>query len=396
MQCRSARSGQLRRNLAGDKAYFSFLPTSLPPNPPIRMDAETATILCRIHMQVGFLKGLEEGIPDLSLFLGMYARKEALFSSQIEGTQATLEDVLNPMLAPLTSRDIADAIDNVNAVFFAIDAIRSARGLPLCMRLLRKTHRVLLEHTRGKDKNPGQFRTTQNWIGPAGCTLKTASYVPPNPADMDRALAELETFIHSDTLDLDPFVKAGLIHYQFETIHPFLDGNGRIGRLLILLYLIHARVFTSPVLYISYFLKRHRDEYYEAMTAVRCDGDYEGWIRLFLRAVNEALADAIDSAQKLLALHKKSLQTIEDATSGKVAQRRRVEFLKFLEHHPIVDIKTMTEMLSLSFPTASKTIETFIELGILQETTGRHRGRIFAFQAYLDILRKDDEPIRLS
>lgn len=398
MICRSPRSGQLRQNLSGDQTYFSFLPTPLPPNPSIEVDAETSALLRKIHADIGFLKGKESSIPDPSLFLAMYVRKEALFSSQIEGTQATLDDILDPTIDKNANRDVTEVIDNVQAVFFAVKHIQdpSPSALPLCMRLLRETHKVLLTHCRGRDKNPGEFRSSQNWIGPTGCSLTTASYVPPNLEDMNQALSDLEKFFYQETPDLDPLIKAALIHYQFETIHPFLDGNGRIGRLLILLYLIHAGVLTSPLLYISYFLKLHRGDYYDHMMAVRREGDYETWVKFFLKATSAALTDTIRSMQKLCDLHESDRQKICNAsatTTRKSTQQRWLSFLAYLEHNPIIEIKTTAKQLEMSFPTASKLIMKFVELGILQEITGKHRSRSFAYESYLSILRKDGEPL---
>ena len=395
MICRSPRSGQLRQNLFGDQAYFSFLPTPLPPNPPIEVDAETSALLRKIHTDIGFLKG-KESSSDLSLFLAMYVRKEALFSSQIEGTQAILDDILDPTIDKNANRDVTEVIDNVQAVFFAVKHIQdpSTSALPLCMRLLRETHKMLLTRCRGRDKNPGEFRSSQNWIGPTGCSLTTGFYVPPNLEDMNQALSDLEKFFYQETPYLDPLIKSALIHYQFETIHPFLDGNGRIGRLLILLYLIHAGVLTSPLLYISYFLKLHRADYYDHMMAVRRDGDYETWVKFFLKATNAALTDTISSIQKLCDLHEINHQKICNAsTTRKSTQQRWLNFLTYLEHNPIIEIKTTAKQFEMSFPTASKLIMKFVEFGILQETTGRHRSRAFAYESYLSILRKNGEPL---
>lgn len=222
MICRSARSGRLRPNLSGAQTFFSFQPTPLPPEPPVVIDREMTALLCKIYADIGLLHGLASSIPDLSLFLAMYVRKEALFSSQIEGTQATLDDILDPTIDRNANRDVTEVIDNAEAIFFAVEQMKdsNSKGLPLCMRLLRETHQVLLTHSRGRDKNPGEFRSSQNWIGPTGCSLTTASYVPPNLEDMHQALSDLEKFFHQEPPRLDPFINAALIHYQFETIHP--------------------------------------------------------------------------------------------------------------------------------------------------------------------------------
>lgn len=395
MISRSIRSGQLRRNLSGEQAYFSFLPAPLPPNPAIAVDAEMSALLRSIHADIGLLHGMASSISDLPLFLGMCVRKEALFSSQIEGTQATMDDMFDPTIDRNAKPDVAEVMDNVQAVLYAVKQITdpSPSALPLCMRLLRETHKVLLAHCRGRDKEPGEFRHSQNWIGPAGCTLEAACYVPPNVDDMKQALEDLEAFFHRETPELDPVVKAALIHCQFETIHPFLDGNGRIGRLLILLYLMHVNVLSSPLLYISYFLKLRRGEYYELMMAVRRDGAYEEWVRFFLKATSAALSDAIGSIRKLCALHEADRQKVSESTARASVRERRLRFLDYLEHNPIIEIKATAEALGLSFPTASKLVSTFVELGVLQETTGRRRGRTFAYESYLAILRKDAEPL---
>ena len=239
------RSGFIRQNLGGAQAYGSFVPASLPPNPSIQLDEEMNALLLAAKTKLAYLKGAARHIPNMEMFLAMYVRKEALFSSQIEGTQATLDDILDPTLDHACNRDILDAVDNVKAVLFAVKQLQDVHGLPLSLRLLRETHKVLLKHSRGQDKSPGDFRHSQNWIGPTGCSLREASYVPPKPDDMTQALNALELYLHAPDA-LDPLIRAALIHYQFETIHPFLDGNGRIGRLLILLFLIDQKVIDAP------------------------------------------------------------------------------------------------------------------------------------------------------
>lgn len=393
MISRSLRSGQLRQNLSGNQAYFSFLPAPLPPAPAIKVDSDMEVLLRKIHIGIGYLKGLETFIPNKEFFQLINIRKEALFSSQVEGSQATLDDLFDSTIDENANRDISDVIDNVHAVSFAVKKILDPNSLPLCMRLLREAHEVLLTHSRGRDKNPGQFRSSQNWIGPTGCTLTTASYVPPNLDDMNKALSDLENFIHSDNPQMNPFIKVALIHYQFETIHPFLDGNGRIGRLLILLYLIHAGVLASPLLYISYFLKLHRSEYYDLMMNVRQYGNYEEWVKFFLKATDAAITDTTNSIQQLCSLHSKNHQKILDSTSRVSTQNRWMKFLSYLEHNPIIEIKLTAQKLDLSFPTTSKLVMSFLDLGILKEVTGRHRSRVFAYDDYLTILRKDSTPL---
>ena len=281
------RAGYYRTNLTGEAAYQSFVPSSLPPEPDIEPDQDMIRLLIKANTQITTLNEIAKHIPNMNLFVSMYVRKEALMSSQIEGTQATLEDVFDPMLDTNRNRDVADVVNYIKATEYAILRLET---LPLCNRLLRETHAILMENVRGQEKNPGEFRHSQNWIGGQGSTLKTARFIPPNQEDMTIAMSDLEKYINEDNTT-DYLIRAALIHYQFETIHPFLDGNGRIGRLLITLYLMEKKLLTTPALYISYFLKRNRIEYYDRMTEVRNKGDYEQWIRFFLQAIYECAAN---------------------------------------------------------------------------------------------------------
>ena len=304
------RAGYYRTNLTGEAAYQSFVPSPLPPEPNIEPDQDMIGLLINANTQIATLNEIAKHIPNMNLFVSMYVRKEALMSSQIEGTQATLEDVFDPMMDTNRNRDVADVVNYIKATEYAI---RRLETLPLCNRLLRETHAVLMENVRGQEKNPGEFRHSQNWIGGQGSTLKTARYIPPNQEDMIAAMSDLEKYINEDNAT-DHLIRAALIHYQFETIHPFLDGNGRIGRLLITLYLMEKKLLTTPALYISFFLKRNRIEYYDRMTEVRNKGDYEQWIRFFLQAVYECAADAIATIDKLVALHEKNETAMNNIT----------------------------------------------------------------------------------
>ena len=259
------RAGFYRNNLSGDAAYKSFVPSPLPPVPTVELTADIINLAIKANAQVAALEAAATRIPNVSLFVSMYVRKEALMSSQIEGTQATLEDVLDPNISKNANQNVADVINYVKATEFAIERLRT---LPLSNRLIKETHAVLMQGVRGQEKNPGEFRHSQNWIGTGGCSLKDAQYIPPNTDDMTQAMSDLEKYINEDT-DLDTLIKAALLHYQFETIHPFLDGNGRVGRLLITLFLMEEELITTPALYISYFLKKNRVEYYDRMTEVR-------------------------------------------------------------------------------------------------------------------------------
>ena len=369
------RAGEWKRNMSGEAAYQSFVPSPLPPEPPVELDAETVELLVRANCQLAALDGITARIPNMPLFVSMYVRKEALMSSQIEGTQATLEDVLDPMLEANTNRSVADVVNYIKATDYAVKRLET---LPLCNRLLRETHAVLMEGVRGQDKYPGEFRRSQNWIGGQGSNLKTARYVPPSPEDMEQAMSDLEKYINAED-GQDELIRAALIHYQFETIHPFLDGNGRIGRLLITLYLMEKKVLNTPALYISYFLKRNRVEYYDRMTEIRRTGDYEQWVRFFLQAVEECAQDAIETIDRLTELH--------DKNAAIVVGRNALLVFHYLEANPIIDIRKTSQALDLSFNTVAAAVRRLTEAGILVQTDTANRNRNFAYEAYLDILR---------
>ena len=377
------RSGSFVTNLSGEAEYRSFRPSPLPPIPPVELDSETTALLIEANRKVALLDGLSSRIPNMDLFVAMYIRKEALVSSQIEGTQCTLDDVLDPNIDANVNGDVSDVINYIKATEFAVDRMNT---LPLCNRLIKETHAVLLQGVRGNDKTPGEFRYSQNWIGGQGSTLKNARYIPPNPQDMTEAMSDLEKYINADDA-LDPLIRAALIHYQFETVHPFLDGNGRIGRLLITLFLMQTRILSTPALYISCYLKSNRIEYYDRMTEVRKSGNYEQWIAFFLRAVADTAEDAIETIDLLTALHAKSESQIEKETPRVKANLRVL--LSYLEKNPIVDIKKTSTALGFSYNTTAKYVDIFREKGILSQTAKAGKAKIYSYTNYLDILRKD-------
>ncbi len=374
------RAGTYRSNLSGELSYKSFIPNPLPPTPELDMDSELLELLIETSRKLAELDGVAKRIPNMNLFVSMYVRKEALMSSQIEGTQATLEDVLDPLLDANTNRDVADVVNYIKATEYAIERLKS---LPLCNRLLRETHAVLMENVRGQEKNPGEFRTSQNWIGGQGSTIKNARYIPPCPEDMAVAISDLEKYINEDET-YDVLIRAALIHYQFETIHPFLDGNGRIGRLLITLYLMEKGTLSTPALYISYFLKKNRVEYYDRMTEVRTKGNYEQWVRFFLQAIKECAEDAILTIDKLDALHQKNTAIINGM--GRTTKNALLLF-NYLEANPIIDIKKTSQALGVSYNTVATQVQRFIDSGILIQTDSASRNRTFSYKEYLDILR---------
>lgn len=374
------RAGHYISNMTGEAAYQSFCPAPLPPKPALDISDDILRLLIEASRNLQKLDMASQLIPSTELFVSMYVRKEALLSSQIEGTQCTLEDVLDPELDINTNLDVADVINYVKATQYALEQLEK---LPICNRLLRSIHAVLMEGVRGQEKNPGEFRRSQNWIGPAGCSLKNARYIPPNVEDMKAAMSKLEKYINENQ-EYDPLVQAALIHYQFETIHPFLDGNGRIGRLLILLYLMEQKLLSKPVIYVSYFLKKNQIEYYDRISEVRRSGSYEQWVRFFLEAVSAAAVDAMESIEQLSALHDQNLKLIPKATRSK--DNVRAVFV-YLEQHPIIDIKHTASALGVSYNTVSAAVKKLIALDILRETTNAARNRVFAYEKYLAILR---------
>lgn len=374
------RAGEYVKNLSGEMAYQSFRPAPLPP--VLGMDEEMIETLVQATKSLAALDTLSANIPNMNLFVSMYVRKEALLSSQIEGTQATLEDVLDPLIEKNANQNVADVINYIRATEYALNRLNT---LPLCNRLIKETHAVLMEGVRGQEKSPGEFRTSQNWIGAAGSTLKTARYIPPRPDDMVEAMSDLEKYIHAED-PMDVLIQAALIHYQFETIHPFLDGNGRVGRLLITLFLMERGALQTPALYISFYLKKNRIEYYDRMSEVRSKDNYEQWVKFFLRAVQSSAEDASQTIRELASLHERSMTVIDGM--GRAKKTAKALF-SYLEQNPIIDIRKTAEALGASFSTVSGAVKRLEEKGILVQTNNASRNRVFAYQEYLDILRKD-------
>lgn len=377
------RAGAFVSNLTGEMAYQSFRPAPLPPNPPIALSGELVAKLVEANKKLAALDGLSARIPNMDLFVSMYVRKEALLSSQIEGTQCTLDDILNPLMEENTNRNVSDVVNYIKATEFALNRLHS---LPLCNRLIKETHAVLMEGVRGQEKSPGEFRYSQNWIGGQGSTIRNARYIPPNPEDMQTAMSDLEKYMNGDD-SLDPLIQAALIHYQFETTHPFLDGNGRVGRLLITLFLMEKGILSHPALYISYFLKMNRIEYFDRMTQVRKTGDYEQWVMFFLQALSDSAGDAIQTIDALTALHNQSV-----AKLGAFSKRQQTNLLKlfaYIETNPIIDIQKTAAALGLSYNTVSKMVTILVDEGILRQTDKAGKAKIYSYADYLDILRKD-------
>ena len=362
------------------EGYSAFIPAPLPPNPPLTFDAQLATVLAKAGTALGRLDGVAATLPNPELFVAMYIRREAVLSSQIEGTQSTLDDVLAFEIDPGRSSlpgDISEVINYIHAMNYGLARLDS---LPLSLRLLREIHRRLLVGTRGGDKSPGEFRQSQNWIGAGPRGLADAAFIPPPPHDMRAALGNLERFLH-DAGGLDPLIVCALAHAQFETIHPFLDGNGRVGRLLVTFLLCHEKVLQRPVLYLSHYLKQHRASYYDRLMAIRLAGDWEGWLRFFLTGVGEVAREAEQTARRIVQLRESMRNHAQAARMSANAFR----LLDFVFEQPIINVNAARDHLGLSYVAANGLIRELCEVGLLSETTGGNRNRIFRFGPYLDL-----------
>lgn len=390
MQIEENGQGTLRNNLSGKLAYYSFFPTPLQSLRQLNLTEETYRTLSACSRKLGELEGMLYFVPNADMYLTMYVRKEALLSSQIEGTRCTFDDLLSPSQTQLHHKDVADVVNYVRAVDRGVELLKK---MPLCTRLLRQVHAVLLDGARGTEKNPGELRSSQNWIGPSGCTIATASFVPPNIEDLSNTLQDLERFINEPQVEMDPIVRAALVHYQFETAHPFLDRNGRLGRLLITLMLINDGVLHSCLLYPSFQFKKNRSEYYWQLTSVRERGTYEEWIEFFCNSLLESAKDSVGSLKNLVDLHNRSTATITENLGRTAANGQRL--LGILEEHPIVDTAFIAAQLDIGRSTASSLVKSFEELGILRPLDeSRQRYRQYGYEEYLTILREDAEPIR--
>ena len=379
----------IQGSLAGSR-YQTFIPDPLPPDPPLDFTAELVARKERADQALGRLDGITLMLPDPELFLYQYVRKEALLSSQIEGTQSSLSDLLlyEADAAPGVPMDDVEEVSNyVAALKHGLQRLRED-GFPLSLRLVREMHALLLRGGRGAGKQPGEFRRGQVWIG--GPSPALAHFVPPPPDALPDALAALERFLHEPPGRMPPLVKAALAHVQFETIHPFSDGNGRLGRLLITLILCHEGVLREPSLYLSLYFKRRRADYYERLNGVRVNGDWEAWLGFFLDGVAETAQQAVDTAQRLLALLGEDRARI--ATLGKRAGNIGLVFDQFAQR-VVLSVPQVAPELALSPPTIRAGVRALEELGIVNEVTGQQRHRVFAYQKYLDILSEGAQPL---
>ena len=371
------RAGRYIRQAGGFKA---FVPTPLPPDPPVQIAGPLRSLLSEADYALGRLDGAVMTLPNPDLFVFMYVRREAVLSSQIEGTQSSLQHLLAAeaeLFDPDTPSDVSEVINYVRAMNHGLARLEA---LPVSTRLIREIHAVLMQGVRGGQLTPGELRTSQNWIGPAGASLREAAFVPPPAHEVQAALGDLELFLHRED-ELPALIKVGLVHAQFETIHPFLDGNGRVGRLLITFLLTEKRMLSQPVLYLSHYFKRHRSEYYERLQAIRERGDFEGWLGFFLRGVADVSAEAADTAAAIVEMREDYRLRLSDQLGRAAGNGHRV--MDKLFNRPIVTVAIVREWLDVSSATANGLVNRLVKTGLLKEITGYARNRRFRFDPYL-------------
>jgi len=370
------RAGQLKK-MQSD--YQCFVPHNLK-DIKLNIDSEINALVNKAYLLLGRLDGMAITLPDIDLFVSMYVQKEAVISSQIEGTQASLVDVLQKDKGKEKIKDTEEIVNYIKATHYAFKRLNK---MPLCMRLIRETHAVLLSNVRGEEKMPGEFRRSQNWIGHAGSSLKDASFIPPAPDEMDICLGDLERYIHEDST-ISNLIKIALIHYQFETIHPFLDGNGRMGRLLIILYLREQGLIEYPVLYLSYFFKKNRNRYYELLNNIRIKGEFEEWIKFFIDGICEISEDAITSIQKIVELKNTDMKKIRELSGSNISNLLLI--YDYLLQHPFLEAEDIKNLVGVSKPTANKLLENLMTIEIVELVEDKKRYRQYVYKKYVDIL----------
>lgn len=376
------------RYLQQPTGYRAFIPAPLPPDPPLDLSGPLRERLSEADYALGRLDGAVLTLPNPDLFVFMYVRKEAVLSSQIEGTQSSLQNLLAAeaqLFDPDTARDVNEVANYVRAMNHGLARLAD---LSVSVRLIREIHTELMQGVRGGRLAPGELRTSQNWIGPGGCTLADATFVPPPPHEVPGALSDLERFLH-DGAGLPPLIQVGLAHAQFETIHPFLDGNGRVGRLLITFLLTEKRLLSKPVLYLSHYIKQHRSEYYERLQAVRDAGDWEGWLGFFLEGVVSVSREAARTAAAILRMREEFRARITEELGRAAANGQRV--MDRLFDHPIVNVATVREWLDLTPAGANQIVSRLEGIGLLREITGYARNRRFVFEPYLRLFDEQRE-----
>lgn len=376
------------RYISQPTGYRAFLPAPLPPDPPVDISGELREVLSEADYALGRLDGAVLTLPSPDLFVFMYVRKEAVLSSQIEGTQSSLQNLLAAeaqLNDPEAPADVGEVVNYVRAMNHGLARLSD---LPVSVRLIREIHAELMRGGRGGRLTPGDLRTSQNWIGPSGCTLREATFVPPPPHEVPTALADLERFLHAQD-GLPPLVRVGLAHAQFETIHPFLDGNGRIGRLLITFLLTEKELLARPVLYLSHYFKRRRAEYYDSLQGVRDAGDWEDWLMFFLRGVTEVSHEAAHTAAGILRVREECRAQILDGMGRAAPNGHRI--LERLFDHPIVAVATVRDWLGVTSAGANTLVHRLVDAGVLREITGYARNRRFRFDPYMRLFEEPEE-----
>jgi Fic family protein len=380
------KTGKYTSTVFGDETVKAFIPYKLPPrNPSLKIEGKLAELHNQALLAISRLEIAGAMVPSTNWFLYGFVRKEAVISSQIEGTQATLKDVIAFEATHQASHpaDVEEICNYVEALTYSRKELAKPNGLPLCTRLLCEVHNRLMNGVRGSEKQPGTIRTSQNWIG--GSRPGTAKFVPPPPNKVPELLSSLEQWIHSNN-PLPPLVKAGMAHAQFETIHPFLDGNGRIGRLLITLLIEHWGLLSSPLLYLSLAFKKNRQDYYRHLMEIRTKGDWEGWIRFFLKCVHQSAQNGVVTAQRLFEINSTDYKKIIDHKGITIFA---VRLFNILPEHPMITLPSVMKLLDTTKPTASKAIDILCKTGVLHEITGKRRDRVYAYKSYLNTLAED-------
>ncbi len=376
---KSDRAGNIVRQ---DTGYDAYIPKLLmPQGPSFERDSEYEHLLTEAHLKLGELKGISQVLPNPDLFVAFYVKKEALLSSQIEGTQSSIDEVLQVDPETQTMRPVDEVINYIKSMNAGLEKIKK---LPFSTRLINQLHEVLMTDVRGREKNPGQYKTRQNWIGPSGCTLKEAVFIPPPPHMTQTLMSDLEKFYHEET-KIPDLIKAAIIHYQFETIHPYADGNGRLGRLIVTLMLSEKEVIDRPLLYLSLFFKEHREEYYDLLMKVRFEGAWEKWFKFFLRGVRHTSAEAAKTAKDILKLlEADKLKISRHITKSKnlLAAYEKICTM------PIFTIPSLEKDLGVTYPTAKLQVDALVKMGILKEIDEKERNKLYSYESYLEILRR--------
>jgi len=378
------RTGRYVKQLTGYRAY---IPKLLPPTPPIKYNGELRNLLSEADRALAKLDGITTVLPNPELFIAMYVKKEALLSSQIEGTQASLEGILRFEANLEPSEDINEIKEVLNYIKAMNYGISRLQDMPMSNRFIKEIHKILIKGTRGAHKTPGEFRKTQNWLGPQGANLSEATFVPPPPDTVMDLMSNLEEFMRKKD-EIPPLIKISLIHAQFETIHPFLDGNGRVGRLLITFYLYWTKILSRPLLYLSFYLKKNRIDYYDWLMKIRLDGDWEGWLKFFLKGVKEVSEEAANSVKEIIILKDTILKKLFDK---KVSSIYAVEFLNLLFRKPIITSEELVKELGVSKETANQIVKRFEKIRILKEISGKKRYKKYIFSDYINIIKRGTE-----